>query len=88
MTLKSTQKYLLPLLKLEMLLKLQCKFLELLNQRFYAEILVLSIENTYQVKLFERVGRKIVLSEVGKDFYQKLRMLLQVQKMLQKIYVF
>ena len=27
-----------------------------------------SIENTYQVKLFERVGRKIVLSEVGKRF--------------------
>ena len=29
---------------------------------------VASIENTYQVKLFERVGRKIVLSEVGKRF--------------------
>ena len=29
---------------------------------------VASIENIYQVKLFERVGRKIVLSEVGKRF--------------------
>ena len=29
---------------------------------------IASIENNYQVKLFERVGRSIILSEVGKRF--------------------
>ena len=33
-----------------------------------ASAAIASIENTYQVKLFERVGRSVELSETGKRF--------------------
>ena len=36
-----------------------------------ASAAIASIENTYQVKLFERVGRSVELSETGRGFFRK-----------------
>ena len=36
-----------------------------------ASAAIASIENNYQVKLFERVGRSVELSETGKRFLRK-----------------